>query len=893
MIPNDDRQPYHLELTDGVSTVGLILCDRDGNENPRAFNRAPIPRSSLKIYQGEQKNSDLEPPWTDVVQEDWGGGHGGETFDDDASRYWDGYRMDSTRGYLVRGPLERFAKGVRGWDGDWNSGYALRRLYGDRGTVTGTMVSGLYQAVKFTATTTATHVWLYLGYFGAPGNLTVSIFTDNAGTPGVLVNSATTITTASAEAYSPKVVRAAINVTLTPTTAYWIVINGASATSDSSNYWYSFGGEGILPSKGGGDGATWDDTGTRGFMFRLTDAEDPFRAHFGILKNSLYAGLEYLDGGDSVVYINGTAGTATAGATTYLRDTNNAAITDDAFNGALIYLWDGPGSSVYRRIADTATANSEITVTDWGITPTAATKYAVLDTEKFTLAGTFATATSKIITDVLSANGALYWAAGDAATAYIRRLRHHWTAGAPGTYFNWTDEGTSGTLLESLTDGGAQKMWLANRSLPTVLKYCTAPDCTGTDAVAAPTWTTATAPGDVGIKATNIVTYGEGFPRIHLMKEDAIIEYVGNQPQELRIAALRNARDGWNGIAACVNDVYLYFSFLDRVQRYYSGQIDDIGPDLPADRRGKIMALVPYPGRLYAAVDGGPYNYSTIQCYNGRGWCEVYRAPSVGLRIMNAFIQPIPGPYNADRLWFSMGSDIVSLSIEVKADPAGQSSTYYQYARYAPAGWIESGWMYLNLRQIEKLFNSVTLMRDSSALLTDTARVLVKYDEDTAWTYVGHVSTWGARGITGMPVAKFVLDDTTHNETGMRIRVRIVLEGLTDNGSSKIVASALEGLVTVPHKYQTTITFRLEDYAETLQLNGQDTYTDADTKFAKLDEWASLAGTVGLTSHIDMMNNKRVKIDAASVQLLKHEKFEINGRKRNRYLCQMSMIEVD
>ena len=53
MNPNDDRAPYHLELTDGVNTVGLVLCDRSGTEDPRAFSRSPIPRSSLKIYTGE------------------------------------------------------------------------------------------------------------------------------------------------------------------------------------------------------------------------------------------------------------------------------------------------------------------------------------------------------------------------------------------------------------------------------------------------------------------------------------------------------------------------------------------------------------------------------------------------------------------------------------------------------------------------------------------------------------------------------------------------------------------------------------------------------------------------------------------------------------------------
>jgi hypothetical protein len=199
--------------------------------------------------------------------------------------------------------------------------------------------------------------------------------------------------------------------------------------------------------------------------------------------------------------------------------------------------------------------------------------------------------------------------------------------------------------------------------------------------------------------------------------------------------------------------------------------------------------------------------------------------------------------------------------------------------------------MYLGLRQIKKLFNSISVVTQAhDGTDTQAAVIWYKLDNDTAWTLVSTT--------LGGTVSSAVLDDTTHNVTGKRIKLRIGVDGnftytIASSRASKIIATVLEALVTIPHKYQTTITFRLEDNAETLQVNGLDTYADADTKFSQLDTWAAMAGTVGMTSHIDMMNNKRVKIDAASVQMLKHEVSEINGRKRNRYLCQMSMIEVD
>lgn len=901
--PNSDRNPYHLELTDGSATVGLILCDRNGNENPRAFMRTPIPRSSLKIYQGEQKNSDLEPPWTDVVQEDWGGGHGGEVFDDDSTRYWDGYRIDSTRGYLVRGPMETFAKGVRVWCGYWETNGAPS-YYGVPAPLTMYSYSiygaTRYIATKFVASATFTpaSVWLYARVNGrvliGP---TIQIVTDSSGSP-----TGTVVATGQITSLDTNIGTYLVNIAelsfvapatqLTYGSTYWIVVSaytGDDVTNHFDIVMASNTANTAMVSMTSADALTWSGAAPldgQSILFRLTDAEKPFRAHFAILKNSMYAGLEYLDGSDSVVYMNGTGGTATAGGTTYLRDANNAFITDDQFNGAMIYLWDGSGSNVYRSIKDTKTADSQIDVMNWGITPDTTTKYSVLDTERFTSAIGVAASTGKRITDVTQANGALYWAMGDGATAYIRRLRHHWTSGSPGTYFNWTDEATSGTLIRTMSDRREVQLWLANRSLPGTLKRATAPDCTGTAAVTSASWTTLTSPGDKEIKTTGLEVYGEGFPRMHVLKENAIIEYVGDEPQELRIAALRNVRDGWNGIAHCVNDVYLYWSFIDRVQRYYSGQLDDIGPDLHADRRGKIMALVAYPGRLYAAIDGGPYNYSTIQCYNGRGWCEIYRAPIIGLRIMNAFIQPIPGPYNADRLWFSCGSDIVSLPLAL--DPYRHNedvgyATSHTYA-FSPSGSLETGWYFLGLRQINKLFNKIQLVKNGDS----SADVAIFYKTDGSWTLLDPVSFAAS-------VAGAYLDDSTHNLTAVKLKFKFVISNFdaSTDESEKIVASILEALVTVPHKYQTTITFRLEDNAETMQINGIDTYTDADTKFAQLDTWASSAGTVGLTSHIDLMNNKRVKIDAASVQLLRHEVSEINGRKRNKYLCQASLIEVD
>jgi hypothetical protein len=909
VTPNSDRNPYHLELTDGSHTVGLILCDRDGNANPRAFQRTPIPRSSVKIYTGEQQYSDLEPPWVNAVQEDWGGGSGGDIFEKDGSRYKIGYRADTTRDGVIRGPLEQYARGIRTWIGYWpevvvaadTTNYAVSRLSEDAG-------GAEYIASKFVASAsfTTAHLWIIAGFVGLGGkSLEATIRSDNSGSPGtVLATASISLDESGSECGGqPRLYRVALAQALTSGTAYWLVLHEGSGTATEYAFFTSVDAalsmvdNAIQATKVSNDGTTWAaGSGSYqggGMMFRLTDAEDPFKAHFSILKNSLYTALEYFDGGDSKVYINGTAGTATAGASTYLRDANNTDIVDDKWYNALIYLWDGTGSSVYRPILSSATTNRQIGVLSaesFGISPDTTTKYSILDTNLFT--EVTGLGSGKRVTDMISANGAIYFALGDGAN--MRRLRHFWQAAPTSSYYEWGDENAAGTLLEKLSDGRSVQLWLANRSLPATLKRAAPPDCTGTGSVSAPAagaWTTVTPPGDLEVKITNLVTYGEGFPRMHVLKEDAIIEYVGDDPQELRIAAFKNARDGWNGYAAAVNDVYLYFSFMDRVQRYYSGQIDDIGPDLPANRRGRVVAILAYPGRLYVAIDGGPYNYSTIQVYNGRGWCELWIAPSVGLRILNAFIQPIPGASNPDRLWFSCGSDIVSMPIGI--DPLKFSTMIRPYP-YFPGCAVESSDYTLGLSELDKLWRSIKAVISSNSEDYQGDLITINFlTNEYGWLPVGYpLNMTNFKSFTNGAADTYIDPAYYYQWTTRRIRFRFCLTGTKLSQSVKMIASVLEGLVTVPHKYQTAITFRLEDNAETL-IDGQDSYTDADTKFAQLDTWASSAGTVGLTSHIDLMNNKRVKIDAASVQLLKHETAEINGRRRNRYLCSCVLLEVD
>jgi len=251
------------------------------------------------------------------------------------------------------------------------------------------------------------------------------------------------------------------------------------------------------------------------------------------------------------------------------------------------------------------------------------------------------------------------------------------------------------------------------------------------------------------------------------------------------------------------------------------------------------------------------------------------------------YIQPVPGD-NVDRLWFAWNGDLICLPVAI--DPyrvnSGDTYEYFQFYPFAPAGVLETAWIHFGVEEVDKLFNKVTVTGDN--LSSIFSRVYLDYmlDNDSAYTEVGQFT------FTSDHIASLDLDDN-FNLTGRRIKLRLRLETTVANQTPRITGVALEGLVTVPHKYETSITFVVSDNAGTLLDDTQDDIQSADTKLAQLSTWASAAGTVAMSGHVPALDDKHVKIDAPSLQILHHDVSEIDGRKRNTYICQLRLIEVD
>ncbi len=126
--------------------------------------------------------------------------------------------------------------------------------------------------------------------------------------------------------------------------------------------------------------------------------------------------------------------------------------------------------------------------------------------------------------------------------------------------------------------------------------------------------------GSTNIPITGLERYGS--PEVlWVLKEDSQWAVQNDIPDQIPLREMASVRSDKNGRAHLVHGVYLYFSLLHSLQRYFRNNLDDVGPSqdfgLPADRQGPIVDMVGYPGVFFCAVDAGPAYFSSILMTSG------------------------------------------------------------------------------------------------------------------------------------------------------------------------------------------------------------------------------------------------------------------------------------
>jgi hypothetical protein len=351
--------------------------------------------------------------------------------------------------------------------------------------------------------------------------------------------------------------------------------------------------------------------------------------------------------------------------------------------------------------------------------------------------------------------------------------------------------------------------------------------------------------GNTGEKITGIERYGDPeVPWVFRTQSAGSVEDGVFSPIPLR--ELSTAESVYNGVGHVVHNVYLYFSFLGGLERFYRNNLDDVGPNrdegLPDGRRGFITSMAGYIGRFFENYDSAGGKSCIMESASGTDHHEAYRCDTDAKRIRNLFIQVIPGE-TADRLWFTEGSDVAWLPLPgntLKEDT--DESFLHTHEAVLETGWITGG-----EPDAVKLFASVKLFIENT-----TANRKIEWDykknDDTAWTPV-------STGFTTPPVQEISL-----NISARRLKLRFRLQ-TNDNTETPKIRHMLVTATTRPEtRYTYTMNTSFEDGP--IDLQGQENTTlTAAAQITQLDAWMEANTVLTVSSVFSPLHNKSVLLE--------------------------------
>lgn len=881
--PTEPRPTHHVKLTDrDGNSVGLILCNDKGEPAPM-YNKQSIDRTALKTTSGGGGYADFNSPYSPIVQDDWSGGRGNLNFEADSTRYYDGKRVVTRHSNkAILGPQEHLTHGYKAMCYKQVNRYhkyiteseSLNATYGYRVGKIGTN-TGVYH----TETMTIAKVWLRVRKTGSPGNITIS-FLEERVFPYTLIAQAT-ITAASvtdslgdwyalafAYGFTAGFNQIGIYADLSGNTAmdYWEF--GLAPSLKTT----------ILSSEGEviAEGATADDT-----------------CIYYEYKGQQYKVLSTA-GAAPTVWMNGDRGAAdsNAGQLTKLIDATKT-WTVNAWAGCIVKIVQGTGKaeSIQYRTISSNTATQLTVSSAWTIQHDTTTEYVILASDTWReLTGHGLTVP---VTSVLPVGDVVYFAQGD--SVLMRTHREYNNAGT-WTESDWRAEGVATNFATYLAyQPLANKIWRGQNS-----------DATGIVSVSSATPTayatdlTFAAVISIGYKyefinGLEVYPNDSGTEALWVYKEELAYS-VTTTATGIKLDEMRHLRSRDNGKANLVHNVYSYFSLGNGLQRYYGGSIDSVGPNLdeglPADRQGKIVQLLGYPGRVMAIIDGGASGYSSLLERSGSGWHEVYRAP-LGEKLKAMALQVIPGT-TIDRLWLYQGNISIWLPIASSGVDELNDSAY----TYTCEGAIILSRMHSGMFDVQKLIRLIKIWADQLAWSEDdsTARIQInldyRLDDDTAWTAITGTLIQSPMSTLDM-VSVFGL-------AGKRIQLRIRLQS-DDNTQTPILKAAIvEAVIRINVKYMYNLTFRVMDDEPTLTPRemDEDSITAAGmsamTKLAQIESWADADADslIYMTSNSPLYNGKYVFINPPVTRQIALDPDSSKQWTGNAFICSTTAQEA-
>lgn len=367
--PTLAKPTHHVKLSRDGKEVGLILCNGRGEADETALRRDNLPASALKTYTGESTHADAEPPFRPIEQKDWSGGRAALIFETDATRYYDAGGVNATAaGKLMLGPLATFTEGMKDFVMDMPGSVSWVDLYGaDR----------FHSQIHNSGAGWHAYYLECIAYaVGTPGNLTLGLYSNGAGSPNVLLGHAHYPYTTNQDGM-PMHIRVSISYGLGVATDYHLVISGES-TDNANNHWVLAVHDSSTGRKSTA-GSSWV-LGSAPYG-RITVANGGYHARFFEYKRSYYAMQIFDDDSvESELYRLGYRGVAqtNAGQLDRLIDVNQS-WTVDSLVGSIVEVIRGPGSDEvqpWREVASN-TATAILVDDDWKTIQTATTEYVV------------------------------------------------------------------------------------------------------------------------------------------------------------------------------------------------------------------------------------------------------------------------------------------------------------------------------------------------------------------------------------------------------------------------------------------------------------------------------------------------------------------------------------
>lgn len=701
-------------------------------------------------------------------QKDWTSGRGRPSFGSDPTGYYDSDSMwTMTPENIFPAPQWKFATGLRSANfympgcmsavGTPAENVSFVPIYHQTSYTPSDSDAPDYIAVPFTVDSSgysARYIYLWLRQIGTPtGALTVSIYTNNStpnpDVPNALVASATgTIAVANGGIISRLLrVDFGSSVALTASTIYWVVVKCDSGDT-AANCWeigVDVAGSSTQTSV---NGSTWV-TGTFTFYYRVTDAVAARRFLPFYFEGAWYA-IAHYDASASApdLYINGDRGRADSGSTTLITDTSQSWITDQ-WVGARVHIYSGSGDGCSALI--TGNGTDHLHIEEIETAAASGSLFVIYDTPIWTKrTGHLMTGSNskKYRGTPCVYNGIAYFPQGSAA--HINKMcinastgmeQYDLESGNHADYIGLYEDDKGDPKLAFISSTSSSY----NIGTPlTVATY------TNDIAVVA-----GKSIGSSDYIVTNVINFDGN---MYIFKENSLWKLVNGSPKEVDVG-LKDMTNRYNGSAACVHGLWLYFSRSQSVVQMQGATVKDIENfsggylGLPEDRCGEVSGLTGGGGWVFKATDAGPGDISSVMAWNGYGWHEVIRGYMDGARIRNCWWQP--NLESRPQLWANIHNDMIFITMPKNgANPLNDSGM-----RFMHEGHIVTSVIDLGERHWYKFFKQLSFLTTN---LSATREIHVDFQSDN---YIDS-ATWTTKTthIDDSPWHSLVL------ELGLKIR---------------------------------------------------------------------------------------------------------------------------